>query len=684
MSVLLNQELFAERGFLPDYLSSQLSQLIDDYAQSKGILSILLRGESSQKASEIAHALHGFVEELEEKNRYFVHYRAREFLTCSDKALLLSKKNIATLFLSDTASLSERELSTFLQKIQELQSQQNSHFLLLVNFDLPLPHFPSKNWDLFQHHIELTPLYLSFKEIDAAIYHLEQLYLKEKDFSEIKGFSLEATAHIHRAILQKQKSYWDLKDFFEKLFQRIAAQTFPLERHFIVAWPLVRMLEEIWGYRLHGTQELEQEIREFDFQSHLFSASLEAGAHRSGFSRELIEQQCQLLNTLIDELPEHQKNYQGLTARLDQLMWIGMKLISNARTQAEMRDFFAFGGTGKIPKATTKLKFDQYHLEEYGFRPDDSLPFPSLHDTRFQIPFREEKAPETPIPSSIKIAHSKESSSSAQQSSPSQEKSPKRALHRIEGEMAATLFQKYQDLFTILAADPLTIEQLSALLAMPPSELERELEQLIHYDLLVQCDDRYCLPADDLYLMHTQTQLHFLENNLTRYLGHALNNPDAVLENLFLKLPSSGLKQVRHDLIDPFLTQRLLPLSDNDEELKHFNTDTYDKQMYALLLIGTHRLSSNVHQRISLAERIPHYFREACLQRVIRSQKHQAICLQATLMLTPEQAKEAKNYVIELKESLKAFLPQGRGHKPNFNQTLCFTRVPLSLNIPKK
>jgi len=205
---------------------------------------------------------------------------------------------------------------------------------------------------------------------------------------------------------------------------------------------------------------------------------------------------------------------------------------------------------------------------------------------------------------------------------------------------------------------------------------------LVEYGLLIERDSRYYLPADDLYFMHTHSQLHFLENNLTYYLSHALKyKEESIVENVFLRLPASGLKEVRSQLIDPFLHEQLLPLSDQKEGVSI--TTPYNKQMYALLLIGTHRLSPHVHSRLSLEERISHYFKEACLQRVIRQQKHQAICLQATLMLDPNQALEAHDHVLELKESLRQHLPQGRGNKPNFNQTVCFTRVPLSFNRNK-
>jgi len=68
-----------------------------------------------------------------------------------------------------------------------------------------------------------------------------------------------------------------------------------------------------------------------DFEERFFSASLQQAASRSELSPELISLQCQLLQRAIAELPPHQRNCQGLTARLDQLLWIGMKIISKAR-----------------------------------------------------------------------------------------------------------------------------------------------------------------------------------------------------------------------------------------------------------------------------------------------------------------------------------------------------------------
>jgi len=483
-----------------------------------------------------------------------------------------------------------------------------------------------------------------------------------------------------------------------------------------------------------GGDSQVQDIQQYDFQERLFAAALEYAAWKSPFSRELLELQTTLLRKVIDELPPHQRNYQGVTAHLDHLLWLSMKLLSGARTQAELRDFFGFGSEGKIPKATAKLKFDQYQLDQFGFRPNDPLPWndadaPGLQARPFlfaqnDFPLSDSQAhlaavsspssshfaalpPEASDASALTTRLSESHHSATQnaetsaltarlsESGPSATQNAEtsdilasehaatgpRSRFDISGEIEETLFLLHQDLLTVLAADALTLEQIAALRSESIPQTLAILEQLIDYGLLEQNNLRYAPPTHDLYYMHKHSRLRFMEENLSRRLGAAFQAGDnAILENHFLRLPDSGLPHLRKQLLDPFVFQKLLPRADTPEIFPEDRP--YTKRMYALVLLGTNRLNPDIHSRTPLQQRVLYYFREACLQRADQRHKDQAICLQATLMLDPHTAPLCIQDLQGLRKQTRQYLPQGRGNKPNFNLTYCFTEVPLSFQKP--
>ncbi|MBU47634.1 MAG: hypothetical protein CL920_02930 [Deltaproteobacteria bacterium] len=654
MSVLRICKILEDEGLHGTQLRREVASSFAPQITQNRFSPTLLQADQPKECSRIAHHLHHVANALCQKSGQFVEQNASYLHKQLFHQQTTRLPSQGTLHIMHLERCSLANLKALLKTLEDHGPIQRGELLVLGSFaQQPKP----KSWlqlqAFFQQHIQLPPLYKRSVDIDPLIYHLSsQLLLEHQLDEDIAGFSLEGVAHIHRAILQTKRNASELEAFLTEACQRLQKERLPLQDGFIMAWPTVRMLEDLWGYKIHSVPHLEQEeLEQYDFQERLFSASLEHSAQHSGFSRELLESQCTLLKHLIQELPPHQRSYQGMTSRLDQLVWIGMKLISNARTQAEMREFFGFGGDGKIPKATAKLKFDQHHLEQYGFRPADPLPWPT--------PTAELLFDETPPPQPTK----KDSAS-------------ERVLYEVEGELAETLFWRHQDLFTILAADPLTAKKIASLMNVPANKVKKDLKQLVEYGLLVCQEGRYKLPADDFYYNHASNKLRFFEGNIVQRLGSAFQEEDAaVIDNLFLRLPTEGLKQLRQDIINPFLYDEFLPLADNPPLAED---EVYDKEMYALLLIGTHRLSPQVHGRSPLKQRVIHYFREACLQRVDRKQRHQAMCLQATVMMNQAQAEKATQYVQKLRKELKTHLPQGRGNKPNFNQTLCFTRVPLS------
>lgn len=562
-----------------------------------------------------------------------------------------------TLFLEDFAALPKADRLTLLQMMGDSDLLTNGELLLVLTWP-DNPGLEEAEWLQQQlgYLLTLQPLFQRGADVDRLVCRLSQQIIQKHDFNELQGFSLEAIAHIHRAVLQTTRDSQELYFFLESALERASQGQLPLDEGYIVAWPTVRLLEDLWQYRSLESPSTYEELLQYNFQERLFSASLEQAACRSGFSQELIGLECKLLQTMIEELPEHQRNYQGVTARLDQLLWMGMKLISNARTQAELRDFFGFGSKGKIPKATAKLKFDQYDLDHYGFRATDPQPW-NNEPFEFHTP--------TPLPASVDVVDE----------APLEKRDvANRDILEIDGELPETLFWRHQDLFTVLGADALTAEQISSLMQTDLKTVNRDLQQLVDMGMLSLQEGRYHLPSDDLYYAHTHSPLRFLEDNLLRSLHNTMESPDdSLLDNLFLRLPAEGLPMLRETLIQPFIHQQLLPIADQTTAVEQ----TYDKDMYSLLLVGTHRLSPQVHGRLPMNERVQYYFREASLQRADQQQRHQAICLQASLMMSSEQAPQALSLVQELRKELRQHLPQGRGNKPNFNITLCFTKVPL-------
>lgn len=586
---------------------------------------------------------------------------------------VLSKYTGYTLYLEDFEHLPLEERLLLLSMISRSSFFTQGHFLLLMSWP-GYPETQEQTW-LQQHSgfcLSLPPLHQRGQDIDRLIYRLTAQLIKEQNITQIEGFSLEAVAHIHRAILQTTKDSHELFALLQLALQRAVEQRFPLHDGYLVAWPTVRLLEDQWQYHSLDAPSVYDELLQYNFQDRLFSASLEQAACRSGFSQELLDLECQLLRRMIDELPPHQRNYQGLTARLDQLLWVSMKLISNARTQAELRDFFGFGGRGKIPKATAKLKFDQYNLDHYGFRSSDPQVWLEQAEANTPLPRTgnpSSAALSTPLPP----ATTEESKSDLHLPS-----SPPRDILQIDGELPETLFWRHQDLFTVLAADSLTAKQIATLMKADLKQVQQDLQHMVRLDMLQCKNHRYSLPSNDLYFMHTHSPLRFLEENMLRGLHHAMHQTEGnLLDNLFLRLPPEGLPLLREVLFEPFIHQKLLPLAD---EKPVPTPETYNKHMYSLCLVGTHRLSSQVHGRLALEERVSHYFREAILQRADQQQRKQAICLQASLMLTPNQATQAFALIHQLRKEVRQYLPQGRGNKPNFNITIGFTQIPLHFN----
>lgn len=629
--------------------------------------------------------------QLHEAAQRLLH-RQNKWLTVSAASLLedgqaygdqvLQKYAGYTLYVEDFDILPEPRRLLFLAMLQRTTVFTQQALLLLMAW--PESSTPDEETWLSTHagfRLSLPPLHTRSADIDRLICRMASQIIKQENISHIEGFSLEAVAHIHRAVLQTSRDSHELFALLKLALLRANEQRLPLQDGYIVAWPTVRLLEDQWQYHSLQSSSVYDELLHYNFQDRLFSASLEQASCRSGFSQELLELECQLLQRMIDELPSHQRNYQGMTARLDQLLWVGMKLISNARTQAELRDYFGFGGRGKIPKATAKLKFDQYTLDHYGFRASDPQPWldhTASHSALnraepLKSPIR--AAPQEHIPNAAPAPTESISVSSVISEPMAHPES--RDILQIDGELPETLFWRHQDLFTVLGADPLTTEQIACLMQVDPKKAQRDLQQLVALNMLCLRDQRYHLPSDDLYYKHVHSPLRFLEENMLRGLRHAMHTTEeSVLDNLFLKLPGEGLPLLREDLFQPFIHQQLLPLADHLEHEEIF-PDTYNKQMYSLCLIGTHRLSSQIHGRWPLEERVLHYFREASLQRADQQQRKQAICLQASLMLSPTQATEAFGLVHQLRKQVRQHLPQGRGNKPNFNITICFTQIPL-------
>lgn len=570
-----------------------------------------------------------------------------------------------TLFISELAELSIPKQKDLLQTLHTAKLLQQGALLVVVSYE-QWPTNPSLDRELETFspwQLQVAPLYQRHTDIDRQICRIVRDQIEERALGEVEGLSLEATAHVHRAVLQTKRTSEELHHFLCQLFERVQRDRLPLHNGYVVAWPIARMLEDAWGYRLNPRgDELRQELAECDFQERLFSASIEHAACRSGFSKELIELQCRMLHKLVEELPPHQRNYHGLTSKVDQLQWIGMKLLSHARTQAELRDFYGFGTKGKIPKATAKLKFDQYDLEHYGYRSTDPLPW-SSHCMSTELP----SLPPTSTRALSTLSPQKDASPPVQVN---------RNILTVEGELDETLFWRHQDLFTVLAADALTAKDIAQLMDVPLKRAKQDLEELVQYKLLKKNKGRYSLSGDDMYYRHSHSRLRCLEENLMRYLGAAFQDKEqSVLDNWFLRLPEEGLPMLRETLLQPFIHEQFLPLSDQQPETED---EPYNKRMYALMLLGTHRLSPQVHGRLPMEERILYYFREASLQRADHRQKHQAICLRATQMLPEAQVKQAMQHLQTLRKELRAYLPHGRGNKPNFNLTLCFTEVPLA------
>lgn len=619
---------------------------------------LLLLGAWRQEAPQITQQLHSLAQTFLPLNGSLEEVDARALLQTlsTDNGDALKAHRGQTLHLKDLDRCSALEYRKLTQVMNRSETLQNGELFIVGTLS---KHADSQHWQestdsFFAEVVDLKPLYERNNDIDGLVCRWVQEIIDFEDYDRVHCFSLESITHIHRAVLQTRRTSDELYSLLEKVLYKSEHTQMPVHDGCLMTWPIVRLLEEEWGYSLRQSSS-EQALHEYNFEERFFSASLEQASCLSGFSRELIQSHCQLMLQMIDDLPEHQKNYQGLTSRLDQLNWLCMKLVSSARTQSEMRDFFGFGSKGKIPKATTKLKFDQYRLDLYGAGPSDPQPWntPNTPLHVLQHPSPEAEVTEEPVLN----------------------QTPRTQLS-VSGEMRETLFWRHQDILAVLAADSLDKKQISGLLQKRDRETEKILHTLIKEGLLLESKGLYSVPADDMYMMHSSTQIRFVEDNLLRYLSAAFhNNPTTLIDNFALLLPEGGLPELREEVLNPFLHEDLMPLSDNDPQPADCD---YSKKMYALLMLGTDRHSPLVHGRLPLQERVLHYFREATLQRANVQQRNRAICLQATMMLSPQRASLSFKKTQELRKELKRFQPQGRGKKTNFNMTLCLTEVPMN------
>jgi len=519
--------------------------------------------------------------------------------------------------------------------------------------------------------LSVPPLFKRGTDIDKLLCHFIK-QLQQKSPKELKGLSLEATAQIHRAVQQTRRHSQDLYLFLRTAIKKATHERLPLEDGYIVAWSTIRLLEDLWGYSIHHHEEQHPELSPPDFQETLRSIALERAAQQSGYSRKLLEMFQDVLQQMLCELPPHQRNYQGFASCFDQLNWTSIKLLSKARTQAEMRKFFGLGNKGQIPKATVKLKFDQYHLDEYGFQLCDHHqapldPFEGLH-----VPC----SSNSPNALSAKTHRQLPNKTVSIQSCPTSN----RSVMYLEGNAEQTLLRRYQGLLTILAAEPLTLHQLSTLMQCCEKSLKSVLDELLIHALIVETEGRYHIRSDDLYIKHPLHKSGFITENIENCLTHAFGKPQgSLLDNFFLRLDEKGLPHLRQHFIDPFLYERFLPLSNQPHRVDHEEGNgIYQKQMYTLLFIGTGRISSQIRMRTPLQQRIQHYFQETCLQRLSEKQHKRSLFLQVNQMLSPKQAKKATQEMTLFRDELKSDFAQGRGNKSNFNITLCFTPVPPS------
>ncbi len=500
--------------------------------------------------------------------------------------------------------------------------------------------------------IQFIPLYQRGNDI----FRLIQLFSKEliEELTskgggrELDSLSLEAITHIHRAVIQKRKETPELHAFLRELLERAHSGSIPLIDGIIPTWPVVRALEEKWSYRAYRQPESFTELENYDYQLLLFDAALENASIKSKFSPQLLSMQCQLLWRLLEELPPHQRNYQGMTGALDKLLWISMKLISNARTQSEFREFFGFGSKGKIPKATAKLKFDQYNLAEYG--------------TSIADPFL--RPPETKILDNKKDRKSLKEKSEIREHSDGRGEKPRQWLE-ITGEELENLFWRYQDLLAVLAASPAKIESLASFFSVSTEKIAAILKRLERVKIVEKKGDKYAIPSDDLYLKHRSFPIAFVEQNLQRGLRSALSkNPNSFIENIYLYLPE-GLPALRREILTPFINEQLLPLaSEGDLEERPY--------LYSFIITGTDRLSAYLQKTLPIEEQVEFYLRQAILQRTEPSDRDRAICLQVSLLMSERDAERALQNIKKLNSSLSKYVCKRKRCKANYNFTISF------------
>ncbi|MEM1009944.1 MAG: hypothetical protein AAGJ35_13180, partial [Myxococcota bacterium] len=264
---------------------------------------------------------------------------------------------------------------------------------------------------------------------------------------------------------------------------------------------------------------------------------------------------------------------------------------------------------------------------------------------------------------------------------PSPEPSPPTPANALEirGEVAETLFLRYQDLITVLTSDSLSHTQVATLLQKSNQDTQHILQQMVACGLIEQQNGRFRAVSKHVYFRHLHSQIRFMEESLTQKIAASFQNKEhTILENCFLKLPQGGLPQLREQLFEPFLHEKLF--SSNQDSAPSTLSSSYDKKMYALLLIGTQRLHPKMHQKTPLRERVLYYFREASLQRADQQHPTPAICLQATLTLHHTKSYLNHQDLLCFQKKIKAHAPQGRGNKPDFNLTYCFTEIPFQFD----
>ena len=613
---------------------------------------LLLVSSQDCSPARVARGIHEIGRKFLSRPGPFIEMAAADFVQRPGPAVEETFRDSlgGTVHLDTLESLPDKSCTRLARSLHENLAVARGDVLLVASGEVAVERLPRVFSDLFEVQVQLPELFLRAGDLDEIIRHYVDDALAEVGIEDTRGLTLAAAAHIHRAVVQTRRRAGDLADLCRRIAADLETSRTSLEDGYVTSDCALPLLAEIWGYDPCLVEDSGvSQYRGLDFADRIRQAAVAGAGTSLGFSSELMDMQCRLIERFIEELPAHQRNYQGYSGRLEEMTWVAMKLVSGARTQAELRQFFGFGGEGRIPKATAKLKFDQFDLGNYGVTSQDRDPGTSKADKK--------TAPRS-------AARPRKHQTTAARTS--------RTLKAVEGEVSQSLFARRHDLMVLLAGDPLSVSEVARATGLTAASLRPDLELAVGLGLLRKKGRKYLAATDDFQFKHLMSASRSGLESMLRYIGEGFGRPGdqrVLVENLDLKVGPDGIGALKSETLAPLLYKKVAPLTDGPKRKRA--SDPYEKEMFALVFVATDRATG---AEVKLEDRIVECARQAAEQRATATEKERAVFLSATMMMHNDRVATALSETRSACADLRKLLP-AEGDEPDLNVTVLFTPV---------